>query len=1011
MRIDHPAWQSQKETDMGDRGAMRIQGTVRLKRGISRITLLLAALVACLGLSSAAALAVPFEITSFSGGGLNQDLTSSTIAGAHPFELQSNFAFNEVEGSVGTQVPASNVKDLKFELPAGVVAAAGSFPHCTQAQVEEQLPETACPPNTMVGVARLVVDLGGPFTFNTPVYNLAPAPGMPAQFGMLILSSVVRISFHVRTDGDYGVTATIHNLNTAAGLYGAALSIWGVPADPAHDAVREEFGSWTELERPLNRNVIPFLSNPTTCSGPLTTKMLTDSYQDPSTLLTAGFESPGMIGCENVPFHPSLSFSPETVKAGTPSAMGVDLKLPQTNNYVGISTAALKKAVVTLPEGVTLSPAAADGLQGCSDEQFGLKSEAPATCPLASKVGTATIETPLLEKPMQGSLYLGTQLSNDPTSGQMYRLFLVASGSGVTIKLLGSVSVDPSTGQITTTFDNNPQLPFEDLHLEFKGGPRALMVTPQNCGTYTTTSVLTPWTSPEGADVTSKSFFTISEGCSSHGFTPSFIAGNQSAAAGAFSPFQVTFSRQDGEQQLSGITVKAPSGLLGLLSSVPLCPEAQAATGTCPAASQIGHVTVGAGLGSNPLYLPQAGQTEDPVYLTTGYKGAPFGLSIVTPAVAGPFDLGTVIVRAAIAVDPTTAQIVITSDPLPTMLRGVPLEIKTVNIDVDRPGFMFNSTNCEQQQVSGRMSSAEGTSVPVADGYQAVNCAKLKFKPLLSATTQGNGAENHNGASLTVNISAKQGPQAKAGDGEANIKKVDVTLPRALASRLATLQKACTAGQFAANPEGCPEASNVGSAVIRTPVLPDPLTGSAYLVSRGGAAFPDLVLVLHGDGVTINLTGNTQIKKGITYSKFETVPDAPISSFRLTLPERQFSALGAIQNLCRTRLEMPTEITAQDGAVVRQATRIAVTGCSNGLSVSRRVTKRTVNVSVAVPGAGKVTVSGKGIGTSSQSTSGRETITLRSKATRAGGFKTKAKVVFVSRSGERMTRELRVEIK
>ncbi len=1009
MRANRHASQSQKGTDMEESGSMGIRTGWGLERSASKITLLLAALIACLGLAaSSAAAQVPFEITSFSAGGFDQSLTPSTIAGAHPFELQSNFAFSEAQGE-GIMVPAAEVKDLSVELPAGVVAAASSFPQCSQAEMTELPGASNCPPKTEIGVATLVLNLFSPISFSAPVYNLAAPPGMPAQFGLMILSSAVHIDFHVRTGGDYGVTATIHSINSAAPLYSAQLSIWGVPADPAHDPVREGLG--TQFGNPLERTLIPFLSNPTACTGPLTTKMSANSYQAQDTFLTARTESPGMTGCESVPFHPSLSLTPGTSKAGMPSAMGVDLKLPQTDNPGGISTAALKKAVVTLPQGVTLSPAAADGLQACSDEQVGLSSEASATCPPASKVGSATIETPLLEKPMQGSLYLGTQISDDPTSGQMYRLFLVASGSGVTIKLLGSVSVDPNTGQITTTFDNNPQLPFEDLHLEFKGGPRALMVTPRNCGTYTTTSVLTPWTSPAGADVTSKSYFTISEGCSPHGFTPSFLAGNRSAAAGGFSPFSVSFSRQDGEQQLSGITVKPPSGLLGLLSSVPLCPEAQATTGTCPAASQIGHVTVGAGLGSNPLYLPQAGQAEDPVYLTTGYKGAPFGLSIVTPAVAGPFDLGTVVVRAAIAVDPTTAQIVITSDPLPTMLRGVPLEIKTVDIDVDRPGFMFNSTSCEQQQVSGTMSSAEGTSLPVADGYQAVNCAKLKFKPLLTASTQGNGAENHNGASLTVNIAAKEGPNAKAGEGEANIKKVDVTLPRALASRLATLQKACTERQFSANPEGCPEASNVGSAVIRTPVLPDPLTGSAYLVSRGGAAFPDLVLVLHGDGVRIDLTGNTQIRKGITYSKFEAVPDAPISSFRLTLPERQFSALGAIVNLCRTRLQMPTEITAQDGAVVRQATRIAVTGCSNKLSVSRRVRKRTVNVSVAVPGAGNVTVSGKGIGTRSRSTSGRETITLRLTATRAGGLKTKAKVVFVSRSGERMTKELAVEIK
>jgi hypothetical protein len=994
--------------NMGESGTMGSAEIKRKQRRMASFISALAGVVACLCLFAVGAQAEPFEITNFSGEGLTQALTPSTTAGAHPFELRTTFAFNEVEITPGASVPVENLKDVSVELPPGVVATAASFPHCSQAEMEEDLPATNCSPYTQIGVAKVVVGLGGPILFTVPVYNLAPPPGVPAQFGFMILASVTHMNFHVRSAGDYGVTATIHNVNTTAPVYSTTLSIWGVPGDPAHSAVREETG--TPL--PGAHTIVPFINNPTACNGPLTTTMKADSYQKPSVIVTASDEAAEMIGCENVPFHPSLTLAPTSSKAGAPAGMAVDLKLPQSTNPQGTATAELKKAEVTLPQGVALSPSAADGLQACSNEQFGLGSEADPACPSASKVGSATVDTPLLEKPMQGSIYVGTQLSNDPTSGQMFRLFLVVSEAGVTIKLPGSVTVDPVTGQIKATFDNNPQLPFEDLHLEFNGGSRALIVTPQACGTYETTSVFTPWSSPAAADVTSSSFFTIDEGCASHGFAPSFVAGNQTAAAGAFSPFSVTFSRQDGEQEFAGISVQAPPGLLGMLSSVPLCPEAQAAAGSCSSASQIGHVTVGAGPGSNPVYLPQAGQPANPVYLTEGYKGAPFGLSIVTPAVAGPFNLGTVVVRAAINVDPKTSAITITSDSLPTILGGVPLEIKTVNVAVDRPGFMFNSTNCEAQQVNGTMSSAQGASVAVSNGYEAVNCAKLPFKPVLSASTQGNGSEHGNGASLTVKIAAKQGPQRKAGEEEANIRKVDVSLPLQLPSRLKTLQKACPEAQFAANPAGCPAASDVGTAVARTPVLPVPVSGPAYLVSHGGAAFPDLVLVLQGYGVKIILTGNTQIKKGITYSRFDTAPDVPISSFELKLPEGPFSVFAANGKLCASDLRMPTDITGQNGATLHQSTPIKVEGCSKRLAIaSHSIKNGAVTISVYAPSAGTLSAGGNGLTSAVKSAKGRETVKIKLTRKTGGKLSTTVKIRFTPSAGRKQTKSLRLQFK
>jgi hypothetical protein len=432
----------------------------------------------------------------------------------------------------------------------------------------------------------------------------------------------------------------------------------------------------------------------------------------------------------------------------------------------------------------------------------------------------------------------------------------------------------------------------------------------------------------------------------------------QSSRAGAYSAYTVRFSRTDQDEQLGGITVRTPPGLLGAVSHVALCPESQASHGACGPESQIGAVTVAAGPGKEPFWI-----TGGRAYLTGPYRGAPYGLSIVVPAVAGPFNLGEERVRAAIYIDPHTAALTIVSDPLPTMKDGIPFQLKTIDVNVNRPEFMFNATNCDPMEIGATISSTEGIAAEGSSPYQAVNCANLAFHPSFAASTQANGNFTGNGASLNVKIAAPgQGPASSpSAQPEANIKKVDVQLPVSMPSRLTTLQKACTERQFALNPAGCPPESNVGTATAHTPVLPAPLQGPAYLVSHGGAEFPDLDILLQGNGVEIELVGNTQIRKGVTYSKFETVPDAPISSFELNLPEGKYSALAAyvpsgslcaptktvtvrrrvtrlvhgrrihvmrtVKQLTPAPLLMPTSITAQNGAVLVQNTRIAVTGC------------------------------------------------------------------------------------
>jgi hypothetical protein len=883
-----------------------------------------------------------------------------TQAGSHPFEMTTRVVFNTI--SLGSQFtvgePISNIvtKDIEVSLPPGLVGDPNAVPKCSQVTLNQSEGFLNCPPDTQVGLMLLELIAGS--QQQVPVYNVEPPPGQPAELGFGVAGFIhVPMFFHVRSDGDYGLTARLRNLPEAAVIREGVLSLWGVPADPAHNRQRRASGDCIDgcaSDAPSR----PFLTLPSSCpaEGVSSLSFAADSWQSPGVFNEDGSANlgdpnwatappaslPPLKGCGRLSFAPSISVAPDIVEAGSPSGYTVDLRVPQSDEPGTLATPDLRRAVVTLPDGTVLSPSAADGLEGCSDEQFGLHSTGPASCPAASQVGRLKITTPLLSSPLEGQVFVGMPSCSpcgpgDAQEGRILRIFLQAQGSGVVIKLAGSVLVNQGTGQLTTTFDDNPQLPFSELELVLNGGAHAPLVNPAVCGLATTTSDLTPWSSPFTPDATPSSFFEVT-GCVARLFNPSFTAGTINNQAVAFSPFTTTFSRQDSEQDLSGIQITMPPGLLGMLSSVPLCGEPQAASGTCSSASEIGHTTAGAGPGGSPVYLPVAGQPVNPVYLTTGYHGAPFGLSVVVPAIAGPFNLGTVVVRAAIDVDPRTAQITITSDPLPAILDGIPLRVRTVNVTVDRPGFIFNPTNCEAFTLAGTIASTQAAAKPVASPFEAVNCANLKFKPRFAIST-ARQASKSGGASLDVKVTSKGGPQP--GGGEANIRSVKVNLPKLLPSRLTTLQKACLARVFEANPASCSKESDVGTATAATPVLAHSLTGPAYLVSHGGAAFPDLEIVLQGEGIALILDGSTGISKGVTSSTFRSVPDAPVSSFELKLPAGPYSVLTANLpakakfNLCGQSLVAPTAITGQNGAVIKQNTKIAVTGCPTARKVRR----------------------------------------------------------------------------
>jgi hypothetical protein len=907
-----------------------------------------------------------FGIEHFQLAATNEDGSPATQSGSHPYALTTGISLNQTIGLVPTggvtnrggllaAVPASLPKDLQFDLPPGIIGDPAALPQCTGEQFTTfTVPNVftdpnECPGEDAIGVADVAVSLeaGEERSFDVPLFNLTPQAGEPARFGFEVSGVSAYLDTSIRTGSGYGVRVNVSNLTEIAGFDSAVVTIWGTPGDPSHDPSR----GWDCLVGGFPSNTAPacvdsdqtsptpFLSLPTSCTGALTSTAAADSWEEPGTFHTAtastlndGADNPiGLDGCGKLHFEPQITVAPDGTAGNTPSGLNVDVHVPQEEDLAagGLSEAEVRDTTIAFPEGIAVSPGGADGLEACSLAQIGLEEPGEPSCPEASKIGTVEIDTPLLPNPLNGSLYLAAQNANP--FGSLLASYIVVKDpvSGVLVKLAGKVTPNALTGQLTSTFENTPQLPFSDLKVNLFGGARAPFTTPPLCGTYTTHAVIAPWSGTPAAEP--QSSFPITSGpngtpCESpQPFAPGFQAGSLNLQAGAFTPFTLTMDRPDADQTLAAVNLKMPPGLLGMLSSVKLCPEPQAAQGTCGEESLIGHTTISAGLGNNPITV-----VGGKVYVTTGYKGAPYGLSIVNPAVAGPFNLGTVVVRATINVDPHTAVLSVQSDPLPTILQGIPLQLQHVNVTIDRPGFTFNPTNCSQMPITATLSSSEGASAPVSSPFQVTNCANLKFAPKFAVSTAGKTSKA-SGASLKVKLSYP------TGTSYANIKSVKVDLPKQLPSRLTTLQKACVAKVFEANPANCPKASIVGQAKAVTPILPVPLVGPAYFVSHGGEAFPSLIVVLQGYGVTLDLVGTTFISHaGITSSTFKTVPDAPVGSFELTLPEGKYSALAANGNLCKSKLVMPTAFVAQNGLELKQSTKIAVNGCPKAHKAAKK---------------------------------------------------------------------------
>jgi hypothetical protein len=911
---------------------------------------------------------------------------SSTQAGAHP-DLSVSIAWN-TENRVGATV--GNVKNTTYDLPAGFAGDLVDTPLCQASQFLEE----ACAVPTQVGDTTVSLDqLGGNEKyFLEPVYNLAPEPGQVAKLGFNVAGN-----FHIEADvsvrpgggpGEYDLQTTFFNLNAGSlsVLNEDLITIWGVPANAAHNSLRWPGGTTIAGEFGASSSAVeaPYFSNPTACGSELHADFSLTSWQKPleSENPTVTEMNLGrIVGCDRLGMEPALTAEATTNKADAASGLDLNINVPQTyDNAAGLATSTLQKQVVTLPEGMTVNPSAGAGLAACTPTEYaeeGVQYVQGQGCPKESKLGEVEIVTPSLSEHAKGSVFLAQpapfgEAGHNPFNS-LLALYIVARipNRGVLVKAPGMVEANPVTGQLVTTFDTSnaadpggglPPLPFSLFTFRFNQGAGSPLVTPNACGLYTVKAELTPYSDPEGLPLTPPiAPFPISSSfnggaCPSGGvppFKPQVVSGTEDNDAGAYSPFYLRIVREDGEQEITKFTSIFPPGLTGNLTGIPFCPNAsvEAArqkTGaeelehpSCPAASEIGHTLVGAGVGS------QLAQAPGKIYLAGEYHGSALSVVSITAAKVGPFDLGTVVVRFALSINPITAQVEINganSDPIPHIIKGIVVHVRDIRAYINREKFIVNPTTCDPSQISESITGAGANPAIPADQmtvgasarFQTADCSSLKFKPGFKVSTSGKTSRTQ-GASLSVKLTYP----ANSFGTQANIKSVKVDLPKQLPSRLTTLQKACTAAQFSANPAGCPAASRVGQAKAVTPILPVPLEGPAYFVSYGGAKFPELVIVLQGYGFTIDLHGETFINKaGITSSTFRTIPDEPVGSFELTLPEGPYSALAANGNFCTSKLAMPTAFTAQNGDTIHQSTPISVTGCPKHRTTKHKTKKK-----------------------------------------------------------------------
>ena len=864
----------------------------------------------------------------------------AVLAGSHPDTMATRINLNTVTLPGELELPDEQLKSLVTTLPVGLIGNPLAAPKCSGPDFANVSPVTllpACSNDAVVGVINVSARLDerppddpsiGSYV---PVYNLEPGPGEVAKLGFSYLRVPIFIGARLserspQEKTPYRIIASVTNASQVIQIFGTELILWGDPSSSTHDPFR---GSCLDLSLSVGKLVSKgncpmtvedppaFLTMPRSCDGPLETQFSANSWEHPEALVSKSANPPGMDGCDELELSPKkVSLAPTASEADSPTGITFDLEIDDpgllSTDPEARAQSDIKKVVATLPEGLVVNPSLASGLEACTSSQIAQETASSpfgAGCPSASKIGSVEVETPLLEQQLTGSVFVAKQQDNP--FGSLLALYVVIKNAelGVSVSLAGRVDPDPKTGQIVSTFEDLPQIPFSRFKLQFRGGPRAPLIAPSLCGSYTTKTVLTPWANPE-EPVTETSSFEVTSGpgggpCPSGGlpFAPSFTAGTVNPLAGAYSPFTMRLQRNDGTQRLAGLELNLPKGLVGKLAGIPYCPDdvlasiaaqdqpgqgaGQLASPSCPAASQIGKATVGAGAGS-PVYI-DTGR----VYLAGPYKGAPLSVAIVNPAVTGPFDLGNVVVRAPLYVDPSTAQIHTVSDPIPTILHGIPLDIRDVQLALDRPDFTLNPTSCEESAFVGTASSEGGATAPLRQRFQTSSCSRLGFKPRLSISLLGKTKRTGHPALKAV---------LRPKPGQANIGRTVVMLPKSQFIDNAHIGNPCTRPQFAES--NCPPVSVLGKARAFSPLLDQPLEGRVYFRSNGGEReLPDIVVDLQGQ-IHVTLVGfvdSVEVKgseKSRLRTTFATVPDAPVSKFTLSLFGGKKGLLVNSENLC-----------------------------------------------------------------------------------------------------------------
>jgi hypothetical protein len=829
------------------------------------------------------------------------DVAETTgAAGSHP-DFTTKLVLNHHFES-GRPVSSARVQEIVVELPPGLVGDPTAYPTCSMGEFNAI---GNCPTDSQVGVVQaLISELGLGEELTTPLFNLeVPHPGEEvAKLGFFAGIFPITLDVSVRSASDYGVTATVRNASGLAPLISATTTLWGVPGDPVHDEQRlttvESLNCTTACNAPGGKRSsslpgVPFLTNPSACQ-PMGVSFAASSYQLPGRLFTAQASMAATTGCGAVPFAPTMDVEPTSRVAGAPTGLRTTLRIPQIAADDQPASSAMRIAKVTLPAGMGISPGAVYGIGTCSDQQVGLGQEVPSECPAASKVGEAKIVSPSLAGPVNGGVYV-----RDPTPGNQFRLWLAADAFGMHVKLPGEIHADPRTGRLTAEFRETPQVPVEEIELEIWGGDRAPLKNPDRCGTYATTYELTPWSG--SSPVAGKSLMAIDQGCGK-GFDPRLEAGVTNPVAGAFSPLIVNLFRDDGGENVGGLEIDLPKGLLAKLRGVPLCPDSAAETGSCPPDSRIGSIAASIGSGQLPLWLPQPGKEPTGVYLSGPYQDAPFSLVVEVPAQAGPFDLGTVVVRPRLQVDPETGQASVEANPLPQFVEGVAVTYRALHVRVDRASFVLNPTSCEEKSFRSTVTSTGGAAAHPSSLFQVGRCKALRFSPRLSLKLRG-GAARGDYPALTAVLKAKK--------GQANIRKVSVALPRSEFLAQEHIETICTRVQFGAGK--CPKRAIYGYAKAWTPLLDKPLTGPVYLRSSDHQ-LPDLVAALDGQ-LDIDLVGRIDSHNGGIRTTFSSVPDAPVSRFVLKMKGGDKGLLSNSRDICRAGGRAAVRMNAQNGRV------------------------------------------------------------------------------------------------